>query len=163
MTWVHSFTIKIHEFFYQVQIPSKCNKIYHGSLLHRYLNRNRSTLINGNQYIQRSLLIFLTFSNFIDGRFNMRYTIQHQTSLDKNKEKKREMMLHMTFLGHKQNPITQPWQPQLYQFFSLFMGTWSPKSLPKRQTHSHLHMLKLQASCICAIHNVLSYRVQTLE
>lgn len=62
------------------------------------LNCNRNTLINGNQYIQRSLLIFLTFSNFIDGRFNMRCMIEHWTSLDKNKEKKREMMmLHMTF------------------------------------------------------------------
>lgn len=67
-------------------------KINHSSLLHRYLSIATGIhLINGNQYIQRSLLIFLTFSNFIDGRFNMRYTIQqHWPSLDKNKKKEEE-------------------------------------------------------------------------
>jgi hypothetical protein len=67
----------------------------------------------------------------------MRYMIQHWTSLDKNKEKKREMnVAHDFFLGTNKIPSHNhgnlSFTSKGFTSFSLFMGTWSPKSLAKR-------------------------------
>jgi hypothetical protein len=148
MTWVHSSTIKIHDFFYQVQIPSKCNKINHGSLLHRYLNRKANTLINGNQYIHRSLLIFLTFSNFIDGRFNMwgtRYNIGLHWIRTRKKRRGRWCCTWLFFFGTNKIPLHNHGD-LIIAFTSSFPSWWEhahQKALQKGKPHFHLHTPKL--------------------